>query len=139
MPSKFCVPYRTGRFEEQNKIKVYRLGLDTSNKLTNSSTTTLRDNIATYLADYRMINDYVEVSNGRVVNLSFEIDVFIEKQFPQSQIMAEIISQVTDYMDVNKFDMGDNIYLAALMETINNVTVVLNVIDMRVFNKVVWW
>ena len=136
MPGEFGVPFRTGVFEEQNKIKVYILGLDSSNKLTNSSTSTLRDNIGTYLADYRMINDYVEVSNGRVVNLSFEIDVFIEKQFPQSQIMAEIISQVTSYMDVNKFDMGDNIYLATLMEAINNVKGVLNVIDMRIFNKI---
>ncbi len=136
MPGEFGVPSRTGLFEEQNKIKVYVLGLDNNSKLTNSSTSALRDNIATYLADYRMINDYVEVSNGRVVNLSFEIDVFIEKQYPQSQIMAEIISQVTSYMDVNKFDMGDNIYLAELMETINNVKGVLNVIDMRIFNKV---
>jgi len=136
MPGEFGVPFRTGVFEEQNKIKVYVLGLDNNSKLTNSSTSALRDNIATYLADYRMINDYVEVSNGRVVNLSFEIEVFIEKQYPQSQIMAEIISQVTSYMDVNKFDMGDNIYLAELMETINNVKGVLNVIDMRIFNKV---
>jgi len=136
MPGEFGVPFRTGVFEEQNKIKVYILGLDNNGKLTNSSTSALRDNIATYLADYRMINDYVEVSNGRVVNLSFEVDVFIEKQYPQSQIMAEIISQVTSYMDVNKFDMGDNIYLAELMEIINNVNGVLNVIDMRIFNKV---
>ena len=136
MPGEFGVPFRSGVFEEQNKIKVYVLGLDSNSKLTNSSTTALRDNIATYLADYRMINDYVEVDNGRIVNLSFEIDVFIEKQFPQSQIMSEVISKVTDYMDVNKFDMGDNIFLAELMETINNVKGVLNVIDMRIFNKV---
>ena len=136
MPGEFGVPFRAGVFEEQNKIKVYVLGLDSSAKLTNSSTQALRDNISTYLADYRMINDYVEVDNGRIVNLSFEIDLYIEKQFPQSQIMSEVISQVTDYMDVNNFEMGDNIYLAELMEIINNVKGVLNVIDMRIFNKV---
>ena len=135
MPGKFGVPFRTGVFEEQNKIKIYVLGLDSSSKLTNASTSALRDNMATYLADYRMINDYVEVSNGRVVNLGFEIELFIEKQFPQAQIMAEVINKVTEYMDVNKFDMGDNIFLAELMETINNVKGVLNVIDMKVFNK----
>lgn len=135
MPGEFGVPFRCGVFEEQNKIKVYILGLDSNSKLTNSSTSALRDNIATYLADYRMVNDYVEVDNGRVVNLGFEIDLFVEKQFPQSQIMSEVISQVTSYMDVNKFEMGDNIYLAELMETINNVNGVLNVIDMRVYNK----
>jgi len=136
MPGEFGVPFRTGVFEEQNKIKVYTLGLDSSGKLSNTSTSALRDNIGTYLADYRMINDYVEVDNGRVINLSFEIDLFIEKQFPQSQIMAEVINQVKDYMDINKFDMGDDIYLSDLMEIINNVNGVTNVIDMRVFNKV---
>jgi len=136
MPGEFGVPFRAGVFEEQNKIKVYVLGLDSNSKLTNSSTQALRDNIATYLADYRMVNDYVEVDNGRVVNLSFEIDLFIDKQFPQSQIMSEVISQVTDYMDVNNFEMGDNIYLAELMEIINNVKGVLNVIEMRIFNKI---
>lgn len=135
MPGEFGVPFRCGVFEEQNKIKVYILGLDSSSKLTNSSTSALRDNIATYLSDYRMVNDYVEVDNGRIVNLGFEIDLFVEKQFPQSQIMSEVISQVTSYMDVNKFEMGDNIYLSELMEIINNVKGVLNVIDMRVFNK----
>ena len=135
MPGKFGVPFRTGVFEEQNKIKVYMIGLDSSGKLSNTSTTTLRTNIATYLADYRMINDYVEVDNGRVINLSFEIDLFIDKQFPQSQIMAEVIDQVKNYMDINKFDMGDDIYLSDLLEIINNVNGVTNVIDMRVFNK----
>jgi len=135
MPGEFGVPFRCGVFEEQNKIKVYILGLDSSSKLTNSSTSALRDNIATYLSDYRMVNDYVEIDNGRIVNLGFEIDLFVEKQFPQSQIMSEVISQVTSYMDVNKFEMGDNIYLSELMEIINNVNGVLNVIDMRVFNK----
>lgn len=136
MPGEFGVPFRMGVFEEQNKIKIYVLGLDNSSKLTNSSTTALRENISTYLADYRMINDYVEVDNGKIINLSFEIELFIDKQFPQSQIMAEVISQVTEYMDVNKFAMGDNIYLAELMEIINNVKGVLNVIDMRIYNKV---
>jgi len=136
MPGQYGVPFRSGVFEEQNKIKVYIISLDANSKLTTSTTSALRDNIATYLADYRMINDYVEVDGGRVINLGFEIELFIEKQFPQSQIMAEVISQVTSYMDVNKFDMGDNVYLAALMETINNVKGVLNVIDMRVYNKV---
>lgn len=135
MPGEFGVPFRCGVFEEQNKIKVYILGLDSNSKLTNSSTSALRDNIATYLSDYRMVNDYVEVDNGRIVNLGFEIDLFVEKQFPQSQIMSEVISQVTSYMDVNNFEMGDNIYLAELMEIINNVNGVLNVIDMRVYNK----
>jgi hypothetical protein len=39
-------------------------------------------------------------------------------------------------MDINKYQMGENIYISPLIETINNVGGVLNVIDIRVYNKV---
>lgn len=136
MPGNFGVPFRTGVFEEQNKIKVYILSLDANSKLTNSSTSALRENISNYLADYRMLNDYVEVTNGRIINLGFEIDLYIDKKIPQSQIMGQVISEVQKYLNINRFDMGDNIYLSSLMEIINNVGGVLNVIDLRVYNKV---
>jgi hypothetical protein len=64
MPGNFGVPFRWF-FEQQNKVKVYVLSLDSSSKLTNSSTSILRDNISTYLSEYRMLNDYVEVTNGK--------------------------------------------------------------------------
>jgi hypothetical protein len=136
MPGQFGVPFRMGIMEEQNKIKVYTIGLDQDSKLSNNSTSALRDNIATYLSDFRMMNDYVQITNGKIINLSFEIDMYIDKKQPQSQIISEVINNVKNYMDINKYDMGDNIYLSPLIETINNVGGVLNVIDIRVYNKV---
>ena len=136
MPGEYGVPFRCGVFEEQNKVKVYILGLDENSRLSNTSTTTLRNNISTYLADYRMLNDYVEVTNGRIVNLGFQIDLYVDKKLPQSQIISQVINDVQSYMDINNYEMGVNIYLASLIETINNVAGVLNVIDLRVYNKV---
>jgi hypothetical protein len=125
-----------GIFEEQNKIKTYILGLSADGTLSNDSTSALRENIANYLSDYRMINDYVQITNGKIINLAFEIDLYIDKKMPQTQIIAEVIKNVQNYLDINKFDMGDNIYLSPLIETINNVGGVLNVIDLRLYNKV---
>jgi hypothetical protein len=136
MPGKFGVPFRSGVFEEQNKIKVYILGLDGDSKLTNSSTSALKENISEYLADYRMLNDYVSITNGRIINLGFEIDLYIDKKISQAQVISKVISSVQSYLDVNKFQMGDNIYLSNLLETINSVGGVTNVIDLRVYNKV---
>jgi hypothetical protein len=136
MPGKFGVPFRTGVWEERNKINVSILALDSNSKLTTEATSTLKQNIAEYLADYRMINDYVTVKSGRVINLGFEIDIFAEKSIPRGDIIAGVISSVTDYFDINKWEMGDNIYVSQLIENINNVGGVLNVTDLRVFNKV---
>jgi hypothetical protein len=121
-------------FEQQNKVKVYVLSLDSSSKLTNSSTSILRDNISTYLSEYRMLNDYVEVTNGKIINLSFQVDLMIDKKLPQAQIMGQVISVVEQYMNINKYQMGENIYLSSLIELINNVGGVLNVVEGFIIN-----
>lgn len=136
MPGEFGVPFRVGVSEVNNKVNISILGLDSSGKLTNESTNTLQSNIANYLADVRMINDYVEVTDGKIINLGFEVDLLIEKQFPQSQIITQVANTISDYMDINKWQMGENIYLGQLIEAVNNVGGVLNVIDIRVYNKV---
>jgi len=136
MSGEFGTPFRCSVFEEQNKIKIYTVGLDSNGKLSNQSTTTLQNNIATYLSDYRMINDYIEISNAKIINLGFEIDLAIEKQYPQAQIVTEAINKTKSYFEISKWNMGDDIYLGQLVEAINNIAGVLNVIDIRVYNKV---
>ena len=136
IPGEFGVPFRNNVIEIQNKIRVYTLTLDSNGALSTSSTSTLKNNIATYLSNYRMLNDYVEVSNGKIFNLGFEVDLFVDKQFSQSEIVGQVINTITDYFDINKWNMGDNIYIAQLIEEINNVAGVLNVVDLRIFNKV---
>jgi len=136
MDGDFGVPFRTGVLENQNKVAVYILSLGSDGSLSNESTSTLRSNIATYLNDYRMMNDYVEIQNGQIINLAFELGLYIDKEFPQSQIIAEAISKIQDYFDIDKWDMGQNIYMSQLIEQINNVGGVLNVMELKVFNKV---
>lgn len=136
MPGNFGSPFRNGIFEDRNKIAVYILTLDRNGRLSNESNTTLKENISNYLADYRMLNDYVQIKDGRIVNLAIDYDIMIDKKIPQSQIMSEIITKTKEYMDINKFDMGDNIYLSPLIEVINNIGGVLNVTNISVYNKV---
>jgi hypothetical protein len=136
MDGEFGVPFRVGVLENQNKVAVYILSLASDGSLTNNSTSTLRSNIATYLSDYRMMNDYVEVKNGQIINLAFELGLYIDKEFPQSQIIAEAISQIQKYFDIDNWEMGQNIYMSQLIENINNVGGVLNVMELKVFNKV---
>jgi hypothetical protein len=134
IPGKFGSPYRHVVTENQNKILVYVLGLDATGKLTNSSNNTLKENIATWLADYRMINDYVTVLDGKIINLAFEVDLFIDKTVNQSEVINNTINSIKNYFDIKKWQMGDNIYMAQLIENINNVAGVLNVIDIRAYN-----
>jgi len=83
-----------------------------------------------------MINDYVLIRDGKIINLSFEIDVYTDKALNQGEIINNVINTVKNYLSIQKWQMGDNIYLATLIEEINNVTGVLNVTDIKVYNKV---
>ena len=136
IPGKFGSPYRQLVTEDQNKIQIYILGLNSNSKLTNQSTNTLKENIATWLADYRMINDYVLVQDGKIVNLAFDVDLFIDKVANQSEVINNAIQSIKNYFDIKKWQMGDNVYMAQLIENINNVAGVLNVIDVRVYNRI---
>jgi hypothetical protein len=136
MPGRYGVPFRIGVWEERNKVNVTVLALNENSQLTNQSTSTLKENIAEYLADFRMLNDYVTIKDGKIINIGFEISVFTDKSTSKGEIMTDIIDAVTKYFDINNWGMGDNIYLAQLIENINNVGGVLNVTDLIVFNKV---
>jgi hypothetical protein len=56
-------------------------------------------------------------------------------KLPQAQIMGQVISVVEQYMNINKYQMGENIYLSSLIELINNVGGVLNVVDLRIYKN----
>jgi hypothetical protein len=136
MPGKFGVPFRMQVAEKQNKVEFAVLGLDSSGKLSNSSTNTLKENMATWLSDYRMINDYVLIRDGKIINIAFDIDLYTDKAFNQGEIVNNTINVVKNYFDINKWQMGQNIYMAQLIEAVNNVTGVLNVVDIKIYNKV---
>ena len=60
----------------------------------------------------------------------------MDKNYPHSQIVSQVISDITSQMDINNYDMGENIYLGNLFQKINSVNGVLNVIEIRVYNNV---
>ncbi len=136
MPAKFGAPFRSTVYEEQNKIVISILGLDANNHLDNSSTTTLKQNISEYLSDYRMINDFVEVKDGKIINLAFDFDLIIDKAFNRTEVVSSAIIAVLDFLNIQNQDMNQNIYMGNLIEIINNVAGVINVSNVAVFNKV---
>lgn len=135
MDGRFGAPFRVAAEEKDNKIVISILALNENAQLQNSTTTTLKENIAEYLSKYRMMNDYVEIADGKILNLGFEVDILMDKAFSQSEVVTNTINTISTYLDISKHDMNENIYLGDLIENINNVPGVLNIIDLRIFNK----
>jgi len=135
IPSRFGLPYRVGVKEEQNKIMIYILGLDSNGKLNNTSTNTLKENLSQYLSDYRMLNDYVLINDGKILNIGVEVDLFTDKS-NQSDVVLSAINKINLFFSTQKYEMGENIFLGGLIEELNNLNGVLNVLGIRIFAKV---
>ena len=135
LPPKYGTPFRVGVTEENNKIMVYLLGIDSEGQLDTSLPVTLIKNIEDYLSAYRMINDYVEIKSGRIINLSFEADLIVDKNYNKADVLRSAINTIKDYMDVNKHLMGEEIYVGDLQKEIGKIDGVINLISLKVFNE----
>ncbi len=71
MPGQFGVPYKKHVTVEDNKIKIFILNINSDFTLKNESSTALKNNIKEWLSNFRMINDFIEISDGKIINLSF--------------------------------------------------------------------
>ena len=135
IPPKYGTPFRVSGAEGNNKVMLYLLGINAAGNLDTTLPEPLITNIVKYLDNYRMINDFVEIKSGRIINLSFDIDMYVDKNYNKSDVASEVIKVVKDYMDVNKHDMGDDIFVGDIEKEISKVDGVINVIDIRVFNE----
>lgn len=135
MPSKFGSPARVGVTQEQNKVVINALTFDENNKFDTLASSAMMNNLALYLSEYRMVNDYVVVQPGQVIDLGFEISVLVEDG-TQISTTSKILSEVSTELSASKMDMGTSFYVGTLMKAISNIGGVLSINYIKIFNKV---
>lgn len=135
MPAKYGAPSKVNVFEEDNKIKINLLSYDSQGNLTTKVSNVLKQNIAEYLTEYRMINDYIETEVAEIIDLGLEIDVILDKKVNQTEVITNILSQVSQYMDVDGRDLGEHLFTGELRQIINSQSGVINISDLRIVNK----
>jgi hypothetical protein len=136
MPSQFGAPAKVAITEQENKIKIQCLSYDTSGKLTNSVSNTLKTNIANYLSNYRMINDYISIESAQVIDLSIDISVVLDSSQNQGSVITQIVNTVNDYFSPSQREMGQNVFISEVRKNIQTLNGVISVAAIDVFNEV---
>jgi hypothetical protein len=136
MPAQFGAPAKVAITENNNKIVISLLSYDTSGKLTPIVSNTLRQNVANYLSNYRMMNDYIQVGSAEVIDLGVEISVVLDASQNSGQIISEIVNRISAYMDPQFRQLGQNVYLSELRTIVQQQTGVITVADLVIDNKV---
>lgn len=135
MPPKYGTPFRVGVEEMNNKIMINLLGIDYEGHLSYEIPLAISKNIENYLSHYKMVNDYIEIKAGRVINLAFDIKVFYDKAHDYTEIEDLIRNKVKKFMDINNHSMGENLYISELEKEIWSIDGIKNIADFRVFNR----
>jgi hypothetical protein len=136
MPSQFGAPAKVAVTEEDNKIRVRMLSYDENGKLTEIISNTLKNNVANYLSNYRMINDYVSIEVANVIDLAVDVDVVLDNTQNQGTVISKIINLVSTYFDPLNRQMGENVYVSELRRQIQNENGVISVSNIAIFNRV---
>jgi hypothetical protein len=136
MPSTFGAPTKVNVMEEDNKVRIKLLSYDENGNLTDTVSNTLKNNILNYLSEFRMINDYLDIVSGEVIDMGLEVDLVIDKNTSQTDVIKTAIENIVDFFAIEKRKMGDPLFVGDLSKSIGNVSGVVNVVDLRVFGKI---
>ena len=136
MPGIYGVPAKVGVLELNNQIYIAILSQDTSGKMTQQVPEVLKENIRTYLNDFRMTNDSLTVQTAKVIDLRFEVSVTLEKSTNQNAIIADIIDSIASYMTPFVRELGQNVIVSEIRKIVQELRGVVSVSEIKVFNMV---
>lgn len=136
MPTTYGAPAKVNVMEEDNKVRIKLLSYDENGALIDTVSETLKNNVLNYLSNYRMLNDYLDIQSGEVIDLGLEVDLVVNKNENGTDIIRSVIQQIISFFSISKRKMGDPLLVGDLKREIGNVGGVVNVVDIRVYNKI---
>jgi len=136
MPAQFGAPAKVSITENDNKILIQILSYDTSGKLTNIVSNTLKQNIANYLSNYRMMNDYISIFTAEVIDVSVDLSIVLDSAQNSGQIISQVIDLISTYFNPQTRQLGQNVYLSEIRSIVQNTNGVLTVAGLDIYNEV---
>jgi hypothetical protein len=116
-------------------LSLYVLAYDNNKKLVTASST-LRNNLKTYLSQYRMLTDAINIKDAFVVNIAVKYDILILPNYTGRDVLLACTQALQDYFKVEKWSINQSINLSALYTLLDRVKGVQTVQNIEVENKV---
>ena len=121
---------------ESNAIlDLYVLTFDINNKL-NTASSALKQNMITYLSQYRMINDSINIKDGFIVNIGVNFDIMILPNYNSNDILTRCITALQTYFAIDNWQINQPIILRELYILLDKIEGVQTVKSINISNKV---
>ena len=109
-------------------MNMYTLGFN-SNKKLSPLTQTTKQNLKTYLSQYRLVTDAVNVKDAYIINIGINFAILTKVGFNKQEVLLRCISTVQDFFDIDRWQIGQPIVLADLVYEISLVDGVATVVN----------
>ena len=94
-------------------LNLYVLGYDANKKLTQINQA-VKQNIQTYLTQYRMVTDAVNIKDAFVINIGVKFNLLTKVGYNKDEVVLRTIQRIKDFFSIEKWQIGQPIVLADL-------------------------
>jgi len=121
--------------ESQSVLDLYVLSYNVNNQLTTASPA-LKQNVTTYLSQYRMVNDSVNIKDGFIINIGVNFDIIILPNYNSNQVLTSCIAALQDYFRIDNWQINQPIILRDIYILLDKIEGVQTVKTINITNLV---
>jgi hypothetical protein len=115
-------------------LDLYVLSSNSVGNLVNASTA-LKNNLKTYINQYRMIGDTISIKDAFIINIECNFEIIILPNYNSNEILFRCISALQDYFNINKWQINQPIVLRDINVLLDNIEGVQTINKIGILNK----
>ena len=114
-------------------LNMYLLGYDSNKNLTRMNRA-VKQNIKTYLSQYRLLTDAINIKDGYVINICVKYDIITKRGYNKNDVLLRTIQKVKDFFQIEKWQMNQPIVLSDLAYQISTCEGVVSLVPPQTNN-----
>jgi hypothetical protein len=115
-------------------LSMYTLAYDNNKNLIGTAES-LRNNLRTYLSQYMLMTDAINIKDAFVVNIGVNFDIIIRPNFLGRDVLLQCTNALIDYFDITKWNINQPINLSSIYTLLDKVKGVQTVQNIQIVNK----
>jgi hypothetical protein len=115
-------------------LNLFCLSQNTSGQLDYASDL-LKKNLRTYLSQYRIIGDNIEIKDAFIINIGVDFEIIVLPEYNNNEILLDCISSLQDYFNINNWQINQPIFLRDLYIRLDRIKGVQTVKSINISNK----
>jgi hypothetical protein len=136
--NKFLVGKKNNTNEKNNPfaINLYILGYNSNKNLVQIGTNqALKENLKTYLNEYRLLTDGVNLMDGFIINIGVDFEIRTYSGYNKREVLVRCIDEITNYFNIDDWTFNMAINISELELLIAGIEGVQSVPKCEIVNK----